>query len=138
MDVRTSFIPMVPQDLSCCPILGGFEIVVCVSKLLGILFPVILTILKHLPVLLECMLRHHRWVRLPILAVANFHLILWQQSCSMQRNLSLRNTTRLMYFWNVLSNSEFLTWHEFTGVASLSTATFASGIRIAFGKGIGR
>ena len=37
MDVRTCLFPLVPQDLSCCPMMLGFEIDVCVSNQLGIL-----------------------------------------------------------------------------------------------------
>ena len=84
----------------------GFEIAVCVSKILGNLLPVISTILEHPPLL--PMLKRHRWLRLRTLAVAKLNLPLWQavmcdaeETCSVKTALdpgssftaSPRNTT---------------------------------------------
>ena len=75
MDVRTSFFPMLPQELSYCSMILGFEIVVGVPKLLGTLFPVILTLLKHLQ-----FLKQHCWLRLRNLAVSKLHLTVFGSS----------------------------------------------------------
>ena len=164
MDVCTSFCPMVPQDPSCCPMILGFEIVVCVSKLLGIPFYL-------------CMLKQHRWLRLRNLAVmcnaaepcsvntaqdpeSSFTASppnTTRPSCTCGISCPLRNFRKCQKSMSVakgtvlpsfcassISSCLSLTLDScqdgkfFNLSHSLSTATFASGMRIAFGIGIGR
>ena len=54
MDVRTSFLTMVPQDLKCLV----FESVASASEVLGMQLPMISTIFEHLPFLPECTQTH--------------------------------------------------------------------------------
>ena len=96
-------------------------------KLLGMLFAVIFTIWEHLPFLPE---KYAETASLASLAQSGSRVITSdtlaaamcdaEEPCSVNAaqdpassfTASPRNTTRPLYFWNFLSNSEFLRWHK--------------------------